>query len=353
MTGKELDFDELDKAVNNLMGGVHVEGSDIQKQKTLDLGGSTADDKKPVYKKLDEVANKIDEETHVAPEERVNVEELDNTLSSEIKKPESKFVSAPRPAKGRFMDMVHPSADMRSSVPTSRLVVPSRSGNSDASTGKDMEPDLPESEGETAPLTPFLPNAKEKVEKRPLGAVVSPFSDVSGESTEKTESPVKPENIFNEKENSTPEVIETEPINSEFKKEDIKNEKGQDQRPINATDIIAEPTEEDRALQAIESQEVEEPESHSEQEPTDGPVRAVESGDTERLSSGSKTPPPIQDDNDQKSAAIYDTREYHQPLNHPAAQKSGVWKIFVVIGIVLLCAALGAAAYFIAGIGVG
>lgn len=353
MTGKEIDFDELDKAVNSLMGGVNVKGSDIQKQKTLDLGDSTADDKKPVYEKLDEVAKKIDDETPVTPEERVNVEELDNSLSSEIKEPESKFVSVPRPTTGRFMDMVHPSADMRSSVPTPRLVVPSRNENSDASTDKDMISTPPEGDGETAPLTPFLPNAKEKVEKRPLGAVASPFSDVSTESEEKAELPVKPENIVEKKENSTPEVIETEPINSEFKKEDIKNEKGQDQRPINATEIIAEPTEEDLALQAIESQEVEGPETHSEQEPTDGPVRVVESGDTGLLSSGTKTHPSNQDDNDQKSAAIYDTKEYHQPLNHPAAQKSGIWKIFVVMGIVLLCAALGAAAYFIAGIGVG
>jgi hypothetical protein len=50
---------------------------------------------------------------------------------------------------------------------------------------------------------------------------------------------------------------------------------------------------------------------------------------------------------DQENGAIYDTNSYHQPLSHPAKQKSGwMWVVWILL-ILVVGAGGGAALYFL------
>lgn len=78
---------------------------------------------------------------------------------------------APRPSTGRFMDMVHPSADMRTAVaPRETVSTPPVVQAPTSST--DVEASAPE-----AVSSPFLPDAQ--VEKRPLGAFTTPLQSAT------------------------------------------------------------------------------------------------------------------------------------------------------------------------------
>ncbi len=84
-------------------------------------------------------------------------------------------------------------------------------------------------------------------------------------------------------------------------------------------------------------------------------IGAVESGDTEKLNPGSAKSGEMKESVDEKSAAtgdIYNVKGDHQALGHPVKQKSGWGIVLVIVLIIILCAGLGAAAYFILGIGV-
>lgn len=49
--------------------------------------------------------------------------------------------------------------------------------------------------------------------------------------------------------------------------------------------------------------------------------------------------------NEKPSGAVYDTDDYHQPLNHPVKKKSG-WLVIVWILVALIIGSIGGAAYF-------
>ena len=104
---------------------------------------------------------------------------------------------------------------------------------------------------------------------------------------------------------------------------------------------------EEQQLLAVESAEVVKNSDIAES------VRAVESGDTEKLNHGSiaqqyQSKPAESPDT---AGAIYDVKDYHQALGHPAKQKSGWGVIILILVIIVACAVIGAAAYFILGAG--
>lgn len=326
----DIDFDELDKAVNSLMGKGNANQPVNQEEKplkTLKLNETAVSSPK----QIEEAAKKI---TGGQDTSTVKSISLDSTPVPS------------RQSTGRFMDVMHPSADMRASSgvpkPPARTTAPVRPSVVPlASSTPEMKPQTTSSASATADTTsfsPFLPDAK--VEKRPLGsaptigAVPSPFGNKSPEETDakpKQEradvSPVNSEPLqTDDTAEQNEEPTETVPINSEDRpKGDMVHD---NQRSFDAADFVKGQTPEERQLQQLESNEV----KASAPAPDEEKVRSVESGDTERIKSG---------------GGIYNV----DSLKHPVKQKSGWLTVVVIVVIVLVCAGLGAAAFFTIGPG--
>jgi hypothetical protein len=368
---KELDFDELDKAVNSLMSGVPknapIKDDDV---KTL-----TIDSTLPMVLTPPSVAS-------ASPQPATPTQP--STMNS----------SAPLAARraGRFMDVVHPSSDMTKANAAPQI---SRQGvtiapravvsdfvpvvepsvtpapNDKASTvaspidepqddtvassnewpdpldmheSPDAEPaSSPSTEGEVtndttsseesaAPLSsPFLSDTK--VEKRPLGGPVPSEHEQSDD-------------------------LSHSPVLGVLASEDMSSNDMADQLPPKPPEgDVPLPEELQGDLMAIES------DSHSVQPLTEAsstemestapssPSLLVQSHVTPEAQTGpSSIPQQYKEEpnsGDQTSGAIFDTASYHQPLSHPAQKKSGWTWVIAVIVILLLGAGGGAALYFL------
>jgi len=351
---KDLDFDELDKAVNSLMGGVKDKDAG-DKGQTLDINATLAPDEKPAYSTLSQVAGQIGSEAIDRQEKTVSLES-GPSIPPVPKKP----VEMPQRS-GRFMDVVHPSSDMKrgalakvsregatiapaatstepiashdeESVPQTEtsLQLSDTSGNLPDSAAPELKLDNDESSSTDEqpvvqePLSsPFLPGAK--VEKRPLGSEpptgTSPApSDLDMDTLPQLESLSSDlELSAKEDESSVMDTIvnpsttddETMHVPEEFQNELLAVEKN--------TDTVIEDNKSDHhtpegsiAVASIPKQYQEKPNS----------------GET-------------------KSGAIFDTDHYHKPLAHPAKKNSGwLWVIAIVV-IIALGAGAGAFVYFI------
>ncbi len=389
----DIDFDELDKAVSSLMGKAKPETdersreNDAELARTLDINETLKPGERPAYNKIGEVAKRIGSETLPYEEEPQTIEELDKPQrqSAETLMPLSETVARPpvesqtppiptvkRPDTGRFMDVVHPSSDMRSAGVAPSLIVPERPSQNDTkstpeptvetvdpapeveSPAPPPEPDTVEeetaqtppqetlvsidsdqeqSDGGSLPLSPFLPDAK--VEKRPLGdmsatgAVASPFENSDEPSDESTLDSVVESGESKESESA---VTIT---NGEIDKRDATED---EQRTIDPADLEKELPPEEAELQELKSHDATPP------GPTHEDVRAVESGDTEKLTNGQSWQP-VKSNDSKETNAIYDVNEYHQPLNHPASQKSGWGVVLLIVLIIAVCAGLGIVTY--------
>lgn len=199
----DIDFDELDKAVNSLMGSVSAK-DDQPQPKTLRITSTLREDEKPAYEKLKQVASKIGNETILSPLENTAIipdssdggRPKETTLELASSRPLSvpSLPLAPPPPRqapkpsglaGRFMDVMHPSSDMKTSAPDKPAAPssPSPASPPPSLVSHFGEPSLPASLPPVVapqpappqaspvmldPLTsPFIPDAK--VEKRPLG----------------------------------------------------------------------------------------------------------------------------------------------------------------------------------------
>ena len=181
----DLDFDELDKQVNALMGKVnsgYTTTADEDVVKNLDIKPTLKDDESPKFQKVsvaaeklggmsleahdddenvltivdDKEAGRADDEHPIAVKNNSTpaVEEPkneDEALSEKPERdegiPERKSISTPRPSNGRFLDMVNPKSDMRNvAVPDrpSGALVTGRSGanlaTNNSSRGKLIQP---------------------------------------------------------------------------------------------------------------------------------------------------------------------------------------------------------------------
>jgi hypothetical protein len=381
---KELDFDELDKAVNSLMTNVPKTAAstpDEPKEKTLEIASTLPGDEKPSLDKLGDATAKV-----IAP-----------APVSSVSTP----VSRPAPATrrgGRFMDVVHPSADMKKStvpprtsvfrqgvtiapsdsasaprpleVPSAPLVMPSapaappRSVEVPERTAPKSDwPDpleMANFEDETAPepavaeepvvqpvestlpsesaplISPFLPDTK--VDKRPLGGAPASSDDEpdhtpvlekeAGELTTsdpKAQLPALPEDVAPE----LPEELQTDLIAIEA-----------DTSHQHALEAKDEPThEKEKKPELIPKEEA----------PKKQPLQTPPEDEKLLMAGPTSIPQQYREEpstGDQESGAIYDTDTYHQPLAHPAKKKSGwLWVLWIVI-ILVLGAGTGAALYF-------
>lgn len=437
----DLDFEELDKAVSNLMGKAADVKSDEPEPTTVSLnstlqpgegpnhgmvqaiangiGGDITDTQRTVMQDLQATplqdaaltppampapvaftgpvapdstapiapttlsvpADTATPDNSVAPEPSVPTFDLAPIAAvaptpTELPKP-----TVPRPSSGRFMDVVHPSSDMRSQ-PGPDLVVPTRAemtapqpvATPVSAPERVLPSDEPVVVSETAPteetfiaqdtqpLTPFLPDANAKVEKRPLGS--TPELEKTSESAEPEiaeisatpDVPVESNfaGPFTPIDGSIEGADESQPINGEFDRSVSKSEKGESQRLIDPTSVISPASSQDKELQSIESVEIEGADSKQDEAPApdtkQDAVRAVESGDTGHLSSGTGASNSAESSED-KTGDVFDVKNHHSAI-HPVKQRSGWLTVAIVVLVIVVCVGIAAAAYYILGLGV-
>jgi len=328
----EFDFDELDRAVNNLMTDVDTskrsEGLDDPEEKTVELA-DTQDQSLPASvapsvmqplaakrrgRFMDVVrpssgmsspfppkreGNVITSPVSVQSNDEVNTPSVDsNAMQDELPKEE-----AP-------LNNMNNLPDSHESQEPEATEQPSEIGSSDdeQSTDSHESTELTENDTNLPMESPFLADAK--VEKRPLGVLTEPseelgvvFTPETDESQAESSQPVEetPAPEFAPQE-LAPEImnIESSPISQETPEQDT---------------LKSAPME---ALVAVESAA-----------PTDIVPQYTES----------------ETHDSEPSGAIYDTAAYHQPLEHPAKKHSG-WGIVVWILLLLIIGAVAGAAYF-------
>lgn len=380
---KDLDFDELDKAVNTLMAGV-PKGSaqtDDASEKTLDIPstvssagqqpaaatpspsspaappsslsppapsvpsavkrtGRVMDVVRPADIKQPEPAKKISRQAPtITPPEPAPVKTAPDMPepSVPITGPSPKAASAPTPVKSDWPDPLElanfdPTNKKEGSADKAIETVPT--APLPAKEKESSEPALDAAESSEAPLTtPFLPDTK--VEKRPLGANAAKEEAAASE----------------KKETFTPSEVDDQlPATAEDVKPLLPEELHSDLVAIESdtTEPVATETEEIPPVPAEDKPAGTTPPT----EPEEASEKPILSSEAARSVPTGPTSIPQQyreeaAAGEQKSGAIYDTETYHKPLAHPAKQKSGwMWIVWILV-ILLVGAASGAALYFL------
>lgn len=317
----DFDFDELDKAVTGALGNEATPNQSEPKQ--VDAPDSNSAPIMPAS------------------------EPVRSTIPPAIRR-----------SSGRFMDVVHPSSDMRSSRPagqqsdslslstaTSGFTPPESSHTDtvakpadtelkqeDTSLVEDSLDDTSSAVGDwSKPLeSPFLPDAK--VEKRPLGgnADTDTFASLLEETGKESllEAPDEPRLEAT----TMPDPIDfaTQAMALPFENEDTGELKAQEtpalleEHPLE----LIEPDEQVSKLLAP---------SHN-LAPDNNPEPVGPTSITQQYTEQAST--------EQSSGAIYDTENYHQPLAHDDKKHSSVWTILGIILLVTLGAGAGVAFYF-------
>lgn len=383
----EIDFDELDRAVSSLIGKV-------------------PDDTKPDTKVGEEVPVTTDSVTSasVSP-----VTDAGEKVAVSIVKPASVPIpqsvvtlqpatsdtpAARRATNGRFMDVVHPSADMRPNAtddmrpslipskesasletspaampggatdttlnvsesslsvrPSENEVIDNEAAQLDSLLTKDLSLDEPPQ------TSPFLPNAK--VEKRPLGSFSSDATDsatpgavqiidtpVSSNDSVPADTPaiataatLKPSDdlvkaVEDEQAKAAAKAAEDEAqAKEEEKKADVAKLDAEAQ--INLTSDMNTPLPEELQSDVLAIEAVATPAADASAVPLSTGATSIVPQYKEKASSA------------KPSGAIYDTEAYHKPLQHPVQKKSGLLLVLVIVGIIIVGGSVGAAVYFI------
>ncbi|MFZ3010228.1 MAG: hypothetical protein WA030_04425 [Candidatus Microsaccharimonas sp.] len=254
---------------------------------------------------------------------------------------------AARRSSGRFMDVVHPSSDMRPAERPERSAPrppepvqqePERTapattdwpdpldfhGFKDEPKVETPKPELestsPDDDSSRTPLeSPFLTDAK--VEKRPLGA----FSV--------NDTPTLSDQIDAEN------AAEIEAVEAE----DVPLLEAPDEELLAAeTEAKEEPLVTDEVPVEDEKPEVEEAPKEEPEETSVPLVAFEEPTGPQSITQQYKEQP----SSNQTSGAIYDTEAYHQPLVHTAKKKSGVLVVIWILALILVGAGAGAGMYF-------
>lgn len=341
---KELDFDELDKAVNSLMSQTSKKAPDDARP-AADAGKTAARSQSPTPPSRPAPATPSTTPAPAAPPAK------ENNL-------------APKRS-GRFLDVVHPSADMKTPSrpalkPRARLTV-TPLNDAVAPEPVKAKPSAAPAQPETPPATPAAPVA----EKPSATAWPDPI-DMHAAATEKqadqpapaaptsegtADSPPAPtEDAFSPFLAGANDKVEKRPLGGGASKED---------EPAKAKDTLSAPLaadgspEEDESqtpapLPAELSQDVLSIESdtadHAKAAPdiTPAKVETVKPTGPSSISQQYKSQPST---GDQHHEALYDSASITPPLTHPAKKKSG-WLTVLFIVILILIGAGGAAALY-------
>lgn len=357
----ELDFDELDKAVNSLMG-----------------------DKVPVASSND-ASSAAPVSSMPAPALPTSTAE---SLGSSAPSPAASRPTPPAARRGgRFMDVVPTAPRKDASAPVSRqgvTVQPSSAG---------VQPEQPKpAPVVSVPVEPTTSSTSSSTSAAsdwpdPLELAASKGSDANSNPLETSiaDSPKStPPVVADKDDEGSPEsenVSTEEPLSSPFLA-DAKVEK----RPLGGAALASTGSElmvedENAQLPALPKdvepalpQELHgdivsiaadnsttDPSKHLASEPTEiekpvkkdsEPAKKPEVTVTEAIAPTGPTSIPQQykeepNSGDQKSGAIYDTDSYHQPLTHPAKKKSGWEWVLWILAILVVGAGGGAALYFL------
>ncbi len=310
----DLDFDELDKAVNSLISA------------NKSLSGSAPVASSPATSPV------------VTAPVPTPIPTPAPTLSSSAAAPVTNPVTTPAPidkpvvapqslasqrASGRFMDVIHPSSDMRATSNTAEPIKPvvtpiSPIQETQTPVAKPVEPQAIS----TPPLeSPFIAGAK--VEKRPLGAFSSvSLDDKSADSPSAAPEPADPAKDVEANDATSVQAPseETEaPLPEELQDDLLKIEAGV---PVSIEDSTLP---EQNSQNNIASQQTPTPE---------GITSIVQQYKADK---------PKDDD---KPGAIYDTSVYHKPIQTDVKKKAGwLWILWVLLLMVIGVGA-GVVAYF-------
>lgn len=284
----DIDFDELDRAVNGALNGEPVS------RPTSEPSSAPEPTESPL----------------IAPVERTRMNPTEQHVAPRPAAP------AARRSSGRFMDVIHPSSDMRTNTNTTAAPAPIVNKPEVAP----VVPTEPETPSWTEPLeSPFLPDAK--VEKRPLGGVATPepepapfdFQGLLDEPEEELlEAPEPQERL---------EATTTMPDPIDFAQP--KTEVADVPEEVAVESVEQEP--------AVEKPPAEQPAPQPIEEPV-GPTSITQQYKEQPSST-------------QQSGAIYDTESYHQPVSHVPGKKPSWFIIVWIILLVLLGAGAGWAVY--------
>ena len=331
----DFDFDELDRAVNNAFTA-DAPSQDDGLVETLDTTTSSNEstNQQPA-------ATPATSSAHTPAASR-------SVPQKPQPQPQTQPVTTPAPAvrrsSGRFMDVVHPSSDMRSGfggAPSTNTPVAARpqpAVSSPVAPAATLD-ELSQEDWQKPLESPFLSDAK--VEKRPLG----------GEAPTSTE--FDPLHLLEEPDDPRIEA-ETMPDPIDFAA----------QAQVSQAQDGTEPVKTSQPVPEAEAVTAEAPAAHSEV-----PVQAIDTSkqaDTDDTAfgygEGSFQPEATQESpagptsiNQQykeqpssspQSGAIYDTEAYHQPLAPVAKKKKPSFAILWILLILILGAGAGAAFYF-------
>jgi hypothetical protein len=330
----DIDFDELDRAVNGALGGTPAprpaaDITPVQKPEQPSV---------PTFERVERTTIA----TAVTPTSVPAAEPV-----SSVNPPPVSVAPAARRSSGRFMDMVHPSSDMRSRTDeaaaeakqkrsfTSPAPAPFQA-STPAVQPVVAAPEIIETSAWNEPLeSPFLPDAK--VEKRPLGG-----GDV--QSTAEGTSPLSGfdfQGLLDEPDEpllEAPEPQERLEATTLPDPIDFAHATAKAQAPVAET---AQPE-----AVAIETPEVApmEPEIIPE---TPRPVETVPQPIVEQPTGPSSITQQYKEhpSTTQESGAIFDTESYHQAVVQPVKKKSGWLTVLLILLLVVLGAAGGWAVY--------
>lgn len=357
----EMDFDELDKAVNSLMGGVKQSQRDKDEPTTLTISSTLAVDEKPSYEKIEKVAKKIGNETidfTVTEGSNETVVEVPATISQRS---------------GRFMDVMHSSSDMRPTVMPPRTSAIRSSVFNDSTVpvatnaapviedaaSVDMSPQVDAPAAETAtdesvsdaqsqtPVESEIPTVLADTTTDTEPVVDDGTSAAHDESLDAATAVDESTDGQALAVSSADEVkSEVEPQTSPFLP-DAKVEK----RPLGGADTAAGEATQSQPIDSLSpTVEASPVPTATEDIPAEyhDQLVAIEAGETtSAVASPSPQPAveattPVAD-----TSPIYDIDNYHQPLNHPAKKPSGWLWIILIIVIVAICGGVAAAFYLL------
>lgn len=389
---KDIDFDELDRAVSSLMGTVPKDeeksevpsgtagSQDITSVPAEKPQASAADDENDTVVAVDQ--EPATEPTTPVPDDSTYSEDEPDQPTSKPEQP-----GAATPSRGRFMDVVRPSRETRkplSSISRQGVTLqpssparpvsetpkrPSAEAETDfaaqATIPQDMEDtasaaassrpafeatplnqsSATEEPEDTNPLSsPFLPDAK--VEKRPLGRPLETTSTDGQESdsvenaSETTPDPSvlteEPTSSMPDKDAQRPE----QPLPAELDSELLSIETETSVTALESTP--AQSTAPEAPAPAFETPATTVP------APNPTPAKAATfTTDTQRSMAAASIPQQYKLEATQAeevpASAIYDT----QPLAHPAKSKPGWLFVLAIVGILVLGALGGAAVYYL------
>lgn len=343
---KDIDFDELDKAVNSLMATAPeapaASGDDVKPETTLDVSSPTPTISTATPTPVPSAVPSAQTPTELS-------ETIPVTTSAATPAPSAPVTPAVKRS-GRFMDMVHTSSDMKprpvsptpsreglSITPRTGSVAPTPAPDQSVpepsaptsspveSTTPQVMPDpielsgtlgAPEPEPTPAPSdeptvptpavaaeSPFIADAK--VEKRPLNPEVSAANSIDAQLANelKADQPDEPTEPA-----PTDEATDEPPATPQVP------ELSSDLVAIESNDKIEEPV----VTQATDTKDA----------ASDVDTPTVPLGATS-IAKQYKSQPST---GDQSHAAIYDASQYPEPVTHPAKKKSGwLWVLWVVL----------------------